>query len=305
VIAGASAQTLQDLDAAVVAGTLSLRISALLAPSLDGRAPPLRATPERIHITGVKLLQDGSIQGHTGYLGAPYYRQPEGKQDYRGYASRPREELIQMVTGFHQQGLRVAIHGNGDAAIDDILEAFAAAQKANPRPDARHRLEHCQTAREDQLARMEQLGVSPSFFVGHVYYWGDRHRDIFLGPERAERISPLASALRHHLRFTVHNDTPVTPVNPLLLVWVAVNRVTSSGKVLGKREAISVMDALRSVTSEAAWQNFEEQDRGSLEPGKLADFVILDRNPLTVPPMAIRDVQVVETIIGGERVSAR
>ena len=119
------------------------------------------------------------------------------------------------------------------------------------------------------------------------------------------RISPLASALRHHLRFTVHNDTPVTPVNPLLLVWVAVNRVTSSGKVLGKREAISVMDALRSVTSEAAWQNFEEQDRGSLEPGKLADFVILDRNPLTVPPMAIRDVQVVETIIGGERVSAR
>jgi hypothetical protein len=305
VIAGVTAETLQDLDAAVASGTLRLRISALLAPSLDGNAPALSAKPVSIHLTGVKLFQDGSIQGYTGYLGAPYYKQPEGEQDYRGYARHPREELIRLVAGFHQQGLRVAIHGNGDAAIDDILEAFAAAQKADPRPDARHRIEHCQTAREDQLARMEQLGVSPSFFVAHVYYWGDRHRDIFLGPERGARISPLASSLRHHLRFTVHNDTSVTPVNPLQLVWTAVNRVTSSGKVLGKSEAISVMDALRSVTSEAAWQNFEEKERGSLEPGKLADFVILDRNPLTVRPMDIRKLKVVETIIGGKSVSAR
>jgi predicted amidohydrolase YtcJ len=144
--------------------------------------------------------------------------------------------------------------------------------------------------------------VSPSFFVGHVFYWGDRHRDIFLGPDRAPRISPLASALRHRLRSTIHNDTPVTPIHPLLLVWAAVNRVTSSGQVLGKAEAISVMDALRTITSEAAWQNFEEKDRGSLEPGKLADFIILDRNPLTIPPMEIRDVRVVETVIGGESV---
>jgi hypothetical protein len=305
VIAGASAETLQDLDVAVAASTLRLRISALVAWRAADPLPQLRAPMERIHLTGVKMLQDGSIQGYTGYLGAPYYKQPAGRQDYRGYASRPREELIRMVTAFHQKGLRVAIHGNGDAAIDDILEAFAAAQQADPRPDARHRIEHCQTAREDQLARMEQLGVSPSFFVAHVYYWGDRHRDIFLGPERAARISPLASSLRHHLRFTLHNDTSVTPVNPLMLVWTAVNRVTSSGKVLGKDQAISVMDALRSVTSEAAWQNFEEKDRGSIEPGKLADFVIVDRNPLTVPPMELRDLKVMATIIGGEKMFAR
>lgn len=302
VIAGASPETLHDLDDAVASGALRLRISALLAARTADRPPDLRAPPERIHLTGVKLRQDGSLQGYTGYLSAPYFKQPEGQDDYRGYPARPREELIRMVTEFHRKGLRVAIHGNGDAAIDDILEAFAAAQKADPRPDMRHRIEHCQTAREDQLARMAQLGVSPSFFVGHVYYWGDRHRDIFLGPERAARISPLASALRHHLRFTVHNDTPVTPVNPLLLVWAAVNRVTSSGHVLGKAEAISVLDALRSVTSEAAWQNFEEKDRGSLEPGKLADFILLERNPLTVPPTEIRDVKVVETFIGGESV---
>jgi predicted amidohydrolase YtcJ len=305
VIAGASALTLQDLDAAVAANSLRVRISALVAWRAADPMPTLRAAPERIHLTGVKMLQDGSLQGYTGYLSTPYHKQPEGKTDYRGYASRPREELIGMVGKFHQRGLRVAIHGNGDAAIDDILEAFAAAQKADPRPDARHRIEHCQTPREDQLERMEQLGVSPSFFVAHVYYWGDRHRDIFLGPERAARISPLASALRHHLCVTVHNDTSVTPVNPLMLVWTAVTRVTSSGKVLGKDETIPVMDALRSVTSQAAWQNFEEHDRGSIEPGKLADFVILDRNPLSVPAMEIRSLQVMETIIGGARAYAR
>ena len=305
VIAGASAETLHDLDAAVAAGRLALRISALVAWRDATPMPTLTAAAEHLHLTGVKMLQDGSLQGYTGYLTAPYYKQPEGKQDYRGYASRPREELIRMVGEFQRRGLRVAIHGNGDAAIDDILEAFAAAQLAAPRADARHRIEHCQTARDDQLARMEQLGVTPSFFVAHVYYWGDRHRDIFLGPERAARISPLASALRHHLHITVHNDTSVTPVNPIMLVWTAVNRVTSSGKVLGKDEAIPVMDALRSVTSEAAWQNFEEHDRGSIEPGKFADFVILDRNPLTVAPMELRNLQVLETIIGGERVYAR
>ncbi|MCE9611170.1 MAG: amidohydrolase [Chthoniobacter sp.] len=305
VIAGATPETLHDLDDAVASGALRLRISALLAARSADRPPDLRAPAERIHLTGVKMRQDGSLQGYTGYISAPYFKPPEGQTDYRGYPARPREELIRMVADYHRKGLRIAIHGNGDAAIDDILDAFAAAQKADPRPDSRHRIEHCQTAREDQLARMAQLGVTPSFFVGHVYYWGDRHRDIFLGPERAARISPLAGALQNHLRFTVHNDTPVTPVNPLLLVWAAVNRLTSSDHVLGKAEAISVMDALRSVTSEAAWQNFEEKDRGSLEPGKLADFILLDRNPLTVPPLEIRDVKVIDTFIGGTSARAR
>ncbi len=305
VIAGASAETLHDLDAAVASDRLHLRVTALVAWRFADPMPTLKAATDRIHLTGVKILQDGSLQGYTGYLTKPYYQQPAGKQDYLGYASRPREELIQMVSKFHQKGFQVAIHGNGDAAIDDILEAFAAAQLTTPRPDTRHRIEHCQTARDDQLARMEQLGVSPSFFVAHVYYWGDRHRDIFLGPERGARISPLASALQHHLHFTLHNDTSVTPVNPLMLVWTAVNRVTSSGKGLGLEQSIPALDALRSVTSEAAWQNFEDKDRGSIEAGKLADFVILDRNPLIIPPMELRGLQVLETIIGGQRVYAR
>lgn len=189
-----------------------------------------------------------------------------------------------MVRELYDAGYQVAVHGNEDAAIDAILHAYEQAQKANPRPDARHRIEHCQVVREDQLDKIAQLCATPSFYVGHVYYWGDRQRDIFMGPERAARISPLQSARDRGIRFTVHDDTPVTPVNPLLLVWGSVNRLTKSGKQLGPEQRISVKAALRAATIDAAWQNFEESRKGSIEPGKLADFVILAENPLTSSP---------------------
>src|SRR5262249_37747647 len=159
-----------------------------------GGEVPLRADSTRlVNIGGVKMQQDGSLQGFTGYLTKPY---STGDPNFRGYPLRSRESLTALVLTAHKAGLQIAIHGNGDAAIDDILAAFAEAQRVFPRPDARHRIEHCQTVREDQLDKMKELGVTPSFFVGHVFYWGDRHRDLFLGPERASRISPLESARR-------------------------------------------------------------------------------------------------------------
>jgi len=147
---------------------------------------------------------------------------------------------------------------------------------------------------------MKELGITPSFFVGHVYYWGDRHERIFLGEERAARISPLASAAARGIRFTVHNDTPVTPVDPMLLVWCAVNRRTKEGKTLGPEQRIGVFSALRAVTIDAAWQNFEEKTKGSIEAGKLADLVVLAENPLTVDAMRLKDIEVLETLVGGE-----
>ena len=140
----------------------------------------------------------------------------------------------------------------------------------------------------------------PSFFVVHTFFWGDRHRDIFLGPDRAKRISPLRSALKRGILFSNHNDTFVTPIDPLLSVWSAVNRITSSGQVLGEEYTISVMAALRSVTSWAAYQACEERIKGSLEPGKLADFVILEANPLTVAKETIKDIGISATIVGDE-----
>ena len=207
-----------------------------------------------------------------------------------------------MVSSLHRAGYQIAIHGNGDAAIDDILFAYREAEKDFPRTDARHRIEHCQMVREDQLDEMKELGITPSFFVGHAYYWGDRHRDIFMGPERGSRLSPLKSAIERGIRFTVHDDTPVTPVKPLQLVWAAVNRITTSGQVLGPEQRITPLEALRAVTIDAAWQNHEEDIKGSIEVGKLADFVVVAENPLTVGRNRIRDIRVLKTIVGGRMV---
>ncbi|MBW2282669.1 MAG: amidohydrolase, partial [Deltaproteobacteria bacterium] len=206
----------------------------------------------------VKLLADGSIQGYTGYLGLPYYVPPGDDPGYRGYPRIPRDELIETVERFHGAGLQVAVHGNGDAAIDDILDAFESAQRKHPREDARHVVIHAQMARDDQLDRMRSLGLIPSFFSLHTFYWGDRHRTIFMGPERAARMSPAGGAVERQLRFTLHADSPVVPMEPLRLVWAAVNRRTRSGFELGPEQRISPMQALRAVTIDAAWQHFEE-----------------------------------------------
>jgi predicted amidohydrolase YtcJ len=152
--------------------------------------------------------------------------------------------------------------------------------------------------RDDQLDRMKALGVIPSFFSLHTFYWGDRHRAIFMGPERAARMSPAAGARDRGIRFTIHADTPVVPMEPLRLVWSAVNRRTRSGFVVGPEQRIGVIEALRAVTIDAAYQHFEEAEKGSLEPGKLADLVILSRSPLE-DPGTIDRIQVLETIIGG------
>jgi len=157
---------------------------------------------------------------------------------------------------------------------------------------------HAQMARQDQLDRMRQLGIIPSFFSLHTYYWGDRHRDIFMGPARADRMSPARSAAERGLRFTIHADTPVVPMEPLRLVWSAVNRRSTSGASMGGDERIGPMLALRAVTIDAAYQHFEEREKGSLEPGKLADLVILSRSPLDDPERIDR-IRVLETIVGG------
>ncbi len=260
--------------------------------------------PEWVHLGAVKLIADGSIQAYTGYLSRPYHVPPGDDPEYRGYPRMSRDELLERVPRYHAEGLQVAVHGNGDASIDDILDAFEHAQRLHPREDARPVVIHAQMTREDQLDRMQALGVIPSFFSLHTYYWGDRHRDIFMGPERAARMSPARSAIKRGLRFTIHCDTPVVPMEPLRLVWSAVNRRSAGGAVIGASQRITPMQALRAVTTDAAYQHFEEDLKGSLEPGKLADLVILSRSPLD-DPEHIDEIEVVETIVGGRTVYRR
>lgn len=264
----------------------------------NGQYDPADYSGERLVMGAVKIVADGSIQGYTGYLGLPYHTPHHGDPGYRGYPAVPRDQLFAQVEALHRAGYQIAIHGNGDESIEDILDAFEAAQLAHPVEDPRMILIHSQMARKDQVARMKALGVTPSFFSAHTWYWGDRHRDIFIGPERASRISPARWARDRGLRFSSHLDTPVTPMLPLQAVWSQVHRQTTGGDVLGPEQRIGVMDALRAVTIDAAWQVFQEGNRGSLEPGKYADLVILSGNPLD-DPMAMRDLRVERTVVGG------
>lgn len=252
-----------------------------------------------------EAVHDGSIQGYTGYLTEPYYKLMDDApypDDWKGFPNETREELTERISELWALGLRAAVHGNGDAAIDNLIHAFRTALDRTPGEDVRWRIEHAQMSRMDQLDSFVELGVSPSFFVSHTFYWGDQHRDIFIGPERAARISPLRSALDRGIRFSIHLDSPVVPMDPLHAVWCAVNRITRSGKVLGPEERITPLEALRAVTIDAAWQNFIEDTRGSIETGKLADLVILKENPLTVAPTTIKDIRVQRVLVGGETV---
>ncbi len=249
-----------------------------------------------------KTFQDGSIQGYTGYLSRPYFVPFEGDKDYRGYPIMSKESLVNVVRKFHDNGDQVFIHGNGDQAIDDILYAFETVQHDNPRPDPRHVVIHAQMAREDQLDKMKNLGVIPSFFVLHTYYWGDRHRDIFIGSERVSRISPTKSALERDMIFTVHCDTPVVKQEPLKAIWAAVNRLSVSGKVIGEAQRIPVMEALRAYTYNSAYQYRLENVTGSIEIGKWADFVLLAEDPTACDPLHIKDIEVLETIVDGRSI---
>lgn len=259
-----------------------------------------------ISLGAVKMIQDGSLQAYTGYLSKPYHTliYPNLPDGWTGYPTHPREKLFELVEKFHKQGWQIAIHGNGDAAIEDIICAYENAQQKYPRSDTRHIIIHCQTVREDQLDRMQKAKIIPSFFAVHTYFWGDRHKNIFLGKERAYRIDPLQSALRRNIPFTLHNDTYVTPIDPLFCVWSAVNRKTASGEILGEEQQIDVLSALKAITIWGAYQFHEEKIKGSLESGKLADFVILDKNPLAISKEEIKDIAVCETYIGGKQVYA-
>ena len=259
---------------------------------------------DRVAMPAVKIVADGSIQGYTGYLSEPYHVPYKGDTGYRGYPAVSREDLFEQVFALRRTGYQLAIHGNGDASIEDILDAFEAAQAEHPVDDPRMILVHAQMARADQVARMKALGVTPSFFSAHTWYWGDRHRDIFMGPERAANMSPAKWAQDNGLRFSSHLDTPVTPMLPLQAVWSMVHRISSGGDVIGPEQRIAVMDALRAVTIDAAWQVFREDEIGSLEPGKLADLVVLSGNPLD-DPINMRELAVERTIVGGVTIYRR
>lgn len=271
------------------------------------KAPWLsRSYTQHFRIGGIKLTLDGSPQGKTAWLTAPYYKVPDGqKADYRGYSAFTDEQVNGFVAQAFQKGWQVLAHVNGDAAIDQFISAVRIAETKYGMADRRPVAIHAQTAREDQVQAFHDLGIMPSFFPMHTFYWGDWHRDSVLGPERAANISPLGWAMQRNMIFTSHHDAPVAMPDPMRVMHATVNRVTRSGQVLGGEHRVSPLVALKAHTLWSARQYFEDKSKGSIEVGKLADFVILDRSPLDGDPMTIDKIKVMETIKEGKTVFRR
>ena len=267
---------------------------------------PFGSYARRLKIGGVKMILDGSPQGKTAYLSEPYLIPPAGQNaDYAGYPTLPQATVDTMVASYLAADIPLLAHANGDAAAQMLIDAVAAAEAATPVADHRTVMIHAQTVREDQLDRMAELGIVPSYFSAHTFYWGDWHRDSVLGETRASRISPTRSTQQRAMPFTIHNDTPIVPPDMLRLLWATTNRLTRSGQVLGPAQRLDVFAALVAITRDAAFQYFEEDRKGTLTPGKLADLVILSGNPLQTPSTDLLNLQVMETWSHGSRVFAR
>ena len=249
----------------------------------------------KLHFGLVKLVVDGSIQGFTARLRWPGYH--NGAPNGMWYLAPA--ELAAVVLAYHRAGAHLHIHTNGDEATEVAVEMIGRALQEVPRGDHRHTLQHCQMPDEALYRRMKTLGICCNIFSNHIFYWGDAHLALTMGPTRAARMDACGTALRLGVPFAIHSDAPVTPLGPLFTAWCAVNRRTASGVVLGEHERIPVADALRAITLGAAYTMRMDHLVGSLDVGKFADFAILDDDPLEVPPEALKDVGVHATVLGG------
>ena len=260
---------------------------------------------EWVRRTGWKIVSDGSNQGRTGlqreaFIGA------EGDNAH-GMAYIEKDELDQAVETRLRQGWAVCVHANGDAAIDRALDAFAKSKVKGLDPAARRcRIEHCSILHDEQIEKMAELGLSPSFLIGHVHYWGKAFVDDIFGLEKASKLDRTGACEDRGIRWSLHSDDPVTEMNPLRCMENAVVRnMWRSDELLSPEERVPATAALRAMTIDAAWQCHSDHEVGSLEEGKFADFVVLDQDPLTVAPETIGSINVLETWVGGEQVFRR
>jgi predicted amidohydrolase YtcJ len=256
-------------------------------------------------IMGVKFWYDGSPYTGSMYLKEPFKLSKVNQEKIHvhpgesGKALLNKEELIQRIQTYDSEGWQVAIHTQGDQAIEETLDAFSSADISK---NSRHRLEHCLLPHDESIQRMTKLGVSPSFHINHLWYYGEALENHIIGKKRTEQILPLKKAENASLKYSLHADQPMFKSKPLSLLHTAVNRRTRDGKTINTKNKISVMSGLKALTINAAWQIKMENKIGSIKPGKYADFVIIDQNPMMVDPEKIKDIHVLQTIVNGNTV---
>lgn len=294
------------------ASAQKLFIDVIAFPFITEIKPVLRANPpetfgkyqNRLKLGGIKVTIDGSPQGRTAHFTTPYLTDgPSGEKNWKGEPTFPVATINEMVKSVYDAKLPLIIHCNGDAAIDNFLRAHEAALGDGKAGDHRTGIIHCQFVRRDQLDTIAAWKIIPSFYTEHTYFFATTHTKL-RGREQAHFLSPLKSALERGITFANHTDFNVAPIDQLFVVWSAVNRVSREGEIIGADERISAYEALKAVTANVAYWYREEDRKGTLEAGKLADLVVLDRDPLQVPPMAIKDIKVVETLKEGKTIFA-
>jgi len=290
-----------ELSELTQSGTFPMRIVAgyfSTAPDYKEMLPALKNHENSLlKIPFIKTWTDGSIQGGTGSLKDGYYQADFGSDGAQG----SQEFFNQQILDMYQQGYWPAIHANGDNAVELALNAIEYAQQklGENSKSIRPQIIHAQVTNKAQIQRMAVLGANPSFFITHVYYWGDLHYETTLGPEKSARLSALGDAFSAGIKASMHNDPPVSPVNPLLNMWIATQRKTTSGRILGAEQAITAEQAMLAYTVNAAYQFGMEKEVGSLTVGKNADFVFLSDNPLTIKASEIKDITVLKTVLAG------
>jgi predicted amidohydrolase YtcJ len=258
---------------------------------------------------GAKFWYDGSPYTGTMFLFEPYLENEFMQKSLglpknnSGHTVLSKDELRNYIRKYHGEGWQIAIHTQGDRAVNDAIDVYEEIISASSRKDHRHRLEHCAQFPLNKLERAARLGITPSWHINHIYYYGEALRDEIIGPERANRLMPIASALKHGHRNSLHNDSPMYPPEPFKLLRTAVTRKTRNNSVIGADQAISVGEGIKALTINAAWQMFMEDKIGSLEIGKLADLVILSDNPLKIEPENLDKIQTIETYLEGKAVT--
>jgi predicted amidohydrolase YtcJ len=251
---------------------------------------------------GIKITIDGSPQGRTAFFTTPYLTDgPGGQKNWHGEPSFNQDLANQLLKRIYDAGLQSTFHANGDAAIDMCIKAHEFASAGNPTKDRRTTIIHAQFIRKDQLDKFVEYKLIPSFYTEHTYFFADTHIKL-RGLAQSSFISPMKTAMDKGLRPTNHTDFNVVPIDQMFVIWSAVNRISRNGVVIGASERITPYQALQAITTNVAYQYFEENSKGSLKAGKLADLVILDKNPLKVAAMKIKDIQVMETFKEGKSI---
>ncbi|MFM2089815.1 MAG: hypothetical protein RLZZ127_304, partial [Planctomycetota bacterium] len=260
----------------------------------------------RFRVAGLKLTIDGSVQGFTAWRDRPYYRAGEGyPPGYVGYPAVAAEQVGEAIDWAYAKGYQIIIHANGEAALDQLIARVAASRNAHGGGDRRTVLIHGQLLREDQVDGLRELAIIPSLFPMHTFYWGDWHRERTVGPRLVDDISPTGWCVQRGMRFTTHHDAPVAFPDSMRVLDATVTRRSRSGDIIGPAQRVDVMTALKAMTLWPAWQHFEEDRKGSIEVGKLADLVVLDRDPTAIDPEQIDSIVIQETIKEGVTVYRR